>query len=137
MRSYETDYAGWVEDTARAIVESRWSDIDRAMLAEEVLDLRKRIENQMESRLRVLFVHLLKARYQPEKHSRSWDLTIAEQRHQAARILRDNPSLKSSMDKMLSDAYEDARYEASRQTDLELITFPEDSPFTRAEIWGE
>ena len=36
MRSYETDYAGWAEDTARAIQEGRWGEIDRAALADEV-----------------------------------------------------------------------------------------------------
>ena len=39
MRAYEQDYAGWVEDTARAIEEGRFSEIDRVALADEVRDL--------------------------------------------------------------------------------------------------
>ena len=42
MRAYETDFAGWAQDTARAITEGRWSEIDRAALADEVESLGRR-----------------------------------------------------------------------------------------------
>ncbi len=136
MRSYEMDYAGWAEDTARAICEGRWHDIDRATLADEVLDLKKRVEHQVESRMRVLLIHLLKARYQPGKHGRSWDLTIAEQRYRANLLLRENPSLKPELPRLIQDAYGAARYAAARQTAIALDVFPEQNPFTDAEIWS-
>lgn len=137
MRSYLRDYAGWAEDTAQAILEQRWSDIDRAALADEVLDLGKRIESKMESRLRVLLAHLLKQRYQPERETRSWQLTIEEQRSRAWQLLDENPSLKPSLRKLYSRAYSAARYKAARETGLDLTTFPDDLVFTESEIWGE
>jgi len=137
MRSYETDYYGWAEDTARAICNGEWSAINRAALADEVDDLKKRIESQIESRLRVLLTHLLKIRYQPGKQTRSWDLTILEQRHRIARILRDNPSVRPVLAQILADAYGDARIRAAKETDIALDVFPEENPFTDQEIWGE
>src|SRR6185312_534567 len=80
MRSYEVDYAGWAEDTAQAICQGRWSEIDRTALADEVLDLAKKERRAIRSQFEVLLVHLLKKRYQPMKASRSWDATILEQR---------------------------------------------------------
>ena len=41
LRAYKDDYAGWVEDTARAIEDGRFEDIDRSALADEVRDLGK------------------------------------------------------------------------------------------------
>ena len=35
MRTYEVDFAGWAQDTARAICDGRWLEIDRAALADE------------------------------------------------------------------------------------------------------
>jgi hypothetical protein len=48
MRAYEQDYAGWAEDTAKAIEEGRWSEIDREALADEVLDLSKSSRREIE-----------------------------------------------------------------------------------------
>ena len=136
MRRYESDFYGWAEDTARAICNGQWDQIDRALLADEVDDLKKRIESQIESRLRVLLTHLLKIRYQPGKHTRSWDLTIAEQRLRAQRIIRDNPSVKVVLGAIMAEAYATARIRAAKETGVDLDIFPVDMPFTDAEIWG-
>jgi hypothetical protein len=71
LRAYTEDYAGWVEDTARAIEDGRFDDIDRAALAGEVRDLGKSEGARIESALRILLLHLLKTKYQPEKRTRS------------------------------------------------------------------
>ena len=42
MRAYEKDYAGWAKDTARAICNGDWSEMDRAALAEELKSLGNR-----------------------------------------------------------------------------------------------
>jgi hypothetical protein len=136
MRSYQTDYVGWAEDTARAICEGRWSDIDRAALADEVADLGKQVQQRMESRLIVLFHHLLKQRYQPQRVSRSWELAVREQRLRALKILRENPTLKSVLPDLMEDAYAASRLRAAKETGLPLEEFPIEMPFTEAEIWG-
>jgi len=134
MRAYEQDYAGWVEDTARAIEEGRFSEIDRVALADEVRDLGKSERARTESALRVLLIHLLKAKYQPERHTRSWDSTIGIQRVHVARYLRESPSLRPQLPEILADAYETARYDAENQTGLMIDTFPEACEWTVAEV---
>ena len=73
LRVYTEDYAGWVEDTARAIEEGRFEDIDRAALADEVRDLGKTERREITSAFCILLTHLLKVKYQPAKRSRNWD----------------------------------------------------------------
>ncbi|HEX4167868.1 MAG TPA: DUF29 domain-containing protein [Bryobacteraceae bacterium] len=136
-RSYSTDYAGWAEDTAQAIQEGRWGEIDRTALADEVESLSKRVYWQFMIRLEVLLAHLLKDRYQPEKTGRSWQLTIQEQRRAIEKLLAENPSLGGRLSESAFDAYEMSRFAAARETGLELASFPEGNPFTSKEIWGE
>jgi hypothetical protein len=135
MRRYENDYAGWAEDTAQAILDGRWSDIDRAALADEVAGLGKQERHRITSRFLVLFAHLLKVRYQPNKYSRSWDLIIEEQRIRADQLLEENPSLKPALGGIISQAYRVARLRAARETGLPLGTFPVEMPFTDREVW--
>jgi len=136
MRSYEVDYAGWAEDTAQAICQGRWSEIDRAALADEVLGLAKKERRAIRSQFEVLLVHLLKKRYQPMKASRSWDATILEQRLKLNELYHDNPSLHSEMAEAIAKAYAIARLRAVRETGLALEGFPDTQPFTDLEIWG-
>jgi hypothetical protein len=136
LRAYEQDYAGWAEDTAMAIEEGRFDEIDRTALADEIRDLSKSERARIESALRVLLIHLLKAKYQPAKHTKSWDHTINIQRLHVARYLRDSPSLRAQLDQLLSDAYETVRFDAENETGLMLDTFPETCEWTVAEVLG-
>ncbi len=137
MRSYQADYAGWAEDTAKAIADGRWSDIDRAALIDEVESLGKQERHRIISRLTVLLSHLLKSQYQPMRHSRSWDATVLEQRSRLRDLVEDSPSLRPVLPELVDKAYGYARLRAMRETGLMLNTFPEQLPFTSAEIWGE
>ena len=87
-RAYTEDYAGWVEDTARAIEDGRFSEIDRTALADEVRDLGLAERRELTSGLRVLLMHMLKTKYQPERESRSWQVTIRVQRKHLGKFLR-------------------------------------------------
>jgi Domain of unknown function DUF29 len=136
-RAYTEDYAGWAEDTAKAIEEGRFAEIDRAALADEVAGLSKTERARIESALRILLIHLLKVKYRPQKHSRSWDHTIAIQRLHVKRYLRDSPSLRAKLDELLADAYDDARYDAESETGIMLDTFPETCEWTVAEVLEE
>ena len=59
--------------------------------------------DKLESALRVLMLHLLKWDHQPDMRSRSWTLSIREQRRRVLRQLRKNPGLKSRLDEALAD----------------------------------
>lgn len=138
MRQYEADFAGWAEDTAQAIVDGRWSEIDRAALADEVADLARKERRTIRSRFEVLFLHLLKWRFQPAKRSRSWESTIEEQRDRLRDLLGENPSLaaKPEICKMMKNAYALARLRTERETGFAIETFPAELPFSETEIWG-
>jgi hypothetical protein len=134
MRTYEADFAGWAEDTAKAIEDGRFDEIDRTALADEVGSLGRSAKRQLTSALRLLLTHMLKAQYQAEKHTRSWDDTIRRERRNANKFLKESPSLKAHLDEILADAYEDAIYQAESETRLALSTFPETCEWTLAEV---
>lgn len=137
MRAYDVDFVAWTEETARAIREERWSDIDRDALIDEVESLGNRDRREVISRLTVLLLHLLKTKYQPERETRSWSDTIEEQRDQLALILDDSPSLRTRIDDLLSKAYKAARRKAAIETGIRLESFPETCEWTAAEVLGQ
>ncbi len=138
MRTYESDFAGWAEDTARAILDGRWSDVDRVALADEVADLARQERRAIRSRFEILFLHLLKKRFQPMKASRGWDTTILNQRLKLRELLEENPTLATGQEVVdaMQRAYVHARLRASSETGLALETFPIEIPFSDAEVWG-
>jgi hypothetical protein len=128
---YTHDFYAWCLTTARLIQEEKWYDIDTAALAEEVESLGRSQKRELESRLHVLVMHLLKWRYQPEgrQHGQSWRSTIRTQRLDLGLLLRDNPSLRPQLPLMLSERYPTARAHASDETGLPLPTFPQECPW--------
>jgi hypothetical protein len=136
-RAYSEDYAGWVEDTARAIEDGRFEEIDRTALADEVRDLGITERVRIESAMRVLLMHLLKTKYQPEKRTRSWEASIRVQRKHLAKYLQQSPSLYRELPELLSDAYDNARIEAANETGIDLDTFTEVCEWSVAEVLEE
>lgn len=130
---HSQDFYAWTRDQARLLRAGRFDSADIVHLIEEVEEMGDNIHRQLESRLEVLLMHLLKWKYQPNLTGKSWFLTIAEQRRRIAKLLRKNPSLKAELDEVFQDAYEDARHSAMLETGLDLQTFPEESPFTLAQ----
>src|SRR3954451_5881526 len=116
--SAEKDFYAWAQYTAQALAEGRVGDVDLKQVAEEIEDMGKSERHALVSRLSVALVHMLKIRYQPEKHTRSWDLSIAETRVRIRLRLLQSPSLRPLVPELLNDAYETARLRAARQTGL-------------------
>ena len=93
---------------------------------------KKWAKRELERRLEVLIMHLLKWQYQPNLRSRSWQLTIKEQRLRLLKLLKENPSLKAVLPDYISDAYPLATVRAEKETGLE--NFPNTCPFTVDQI---
>jgi Domain of unknown function DUF29 len=129
----QADLYSWARRQAELLRAGRLSEIDAA-IAEEIDDVGEEQYDKLESAFRVLMLHLLKWDHQPSMRSRSWTLTIREQRRRAERQLRKNPELKCQLDEALEAAYEDARLEAANETGLPLGVFPAQRPFEHAEI---
>lgn len=128
--AYATDYYGWTREQAEALQRRSPNELDWENLREEVEGLGKQQRSELYSHLKVLLQHLLKWRYQENRRSRSWSLSIKEQRVEADRIVQANPSLKPELSDVMREAYRAARLAAARETRLPETTFPEQSPFS-------
>jgi hypothetical protein len=126
---YERDFYSWLMEQARYVREGRWSAIDRDNLAEEIESLGREQFSKLESALRVLLLHLLKWDHQPERRSRSWELSIKGQRVAVQDVLDDNPGLQPRIPEALARAYRRARIEAAKETELDEDVFPEACPY--------
>lgn len=71
---YDEDFYAWTQHQAALLRTEKWQDLDSTNLAEELESLGKRDLRELESRLEVLVMHLLKWCYQPERRERgrSW-----------------------------------------------------------------
>src|SRR5947209_14789070 len=86
-RLYWEDETAWLERTAQLVKERRFDEIDDRNLSEYLNDMASRDKREVLSRLKILLAHRLKWDYQPRKRSRSWELTIIEQRDELEDIL--------------------------------------------------
>ena len=130
---YDQDFYAWANEQAALLRGGQFADADIAHIAEEIAGMGRAEKRELVNRLAVLLLHLLKWAHQPERRGKSWWLTIAEQRRQIARHLRDNPSLAASVDEAMTDAYGDAVLRAERETDLPRDSFPWACPYGFAE----
>ena len=90
-------------------------------------------KRELESRLELLLMHLLKWQFQPNLRSRSWQLIIKEQRLRLEKLLAENPSLKSFLADSLEKIYQLAIISAERETGLS--SFPQICPYSMTYIF--
>jgi hypothetical protein len=131
---YDHDFFEWTQHTAALLRAGRLGELDVVHLAEEVEEMGKRDRRELESRLQVLLVHLLKWGSQAERRSPSWRRTIIAQRAGIERVLRDSPSLRPRVAADLERHYADAVDRAAIETELPPGHFPARCPWTSAEL---
>ena len=132
--AYEADFHAWTKDQAARLRDLRPNSIDWENVAEEIESLGRSEKREIESRMGVLLVHLLKWAHQPERRKLGWRATITEQRRKLARAVEESPSLGAYPETVLADEYEVARARAADETDLPEETFPVTCPFTIEEV---
>ncbi|TCZ65591.1 DUF29 domain-containing protein [Roseicella aquatilis] len=131
---YRDDLHAWAREQAALLRAGRLAELDAANIAEELDDVGSEQYDKLESALRVLLTQMLKWDHQPERRSRSWSNTIATQRKHVVKVLRKNPSLKASLEEAIAEAWDDARRDASTETDLPQHSFPADLPYDWAAL---
>jgi hypothetical protein len=131
---YERDFYAWANDQAQLLRAGRLSEADIDHIAEEIESMGKTEKRELVSRLKVLFMHMLKWQFQPTGHSTSWRLTIEEQRSEVIDHLGDNPSLKAKLPETMASAYGTAILAAARETGLDRATFPQVCPWSFDQI---
>jgi hypothetical protein len=134
LTSYESDFALWAAEQGTLLREGRLDRLDLENLAEEIESLGISNKRQIESRMAILLMHLLKWYYQPEFRCGSWRSTIHEQRRRIARVVRDSPSLKHYPSEILSDEYSSAREKAAMETTVFLDLIPTACPYTIEQV---
>ena len=79
---HEQDFYAWTQEQAALLKFGRLAELDVQHLIEELENMGASEKRELISRLEILLIHLLKWQYQPALQSRSWLLTIEEQRLQ-------------------------------------------------------
>ena len=131
---YDEDFYAWTNEQADHLAEGHFSLLDVDNIVDEIRTLGQSVRNEAKSRLNVLLVHLLKWRYQSKKQTRSWRMTIIEQRTRLLELLEESPSLRSYPASVLGKEYRLARLHAATETGLDDDAFPQDCPFTIDQI---
>ena len=134
MISYESDFYGWTQEQAALLRAGRLADLDIENLIEEVETMGRSEKRELESRLTILLLHLLKWKYQEVRRGRSWELSIIEQRLKFDQILEENPGLKPKLDEILTKAYKFAIIQASRETKISKNVFSQECPWKLSQI---
>ncbi|MEA5617806.1 DUF29 domain-containing protein [Cronbergia sp. UHCC 0137] len=130
--THENDFYAWTQEQANLLKTGQLHQIDLQNIIEEIEDMGRSEKRQLESRLEILITHLLKWQFRPNLHSRSWQLTIKEQRLRLEKILQKNPSLETNLTESIEDIYPFATISAEKETGLSL--FPETCPYSLTEI---
>jgi predicted DNA-binding ribbon-helix-helix protein len=131
---YEQDYLLWIETTLNQLRQGRLTELDLTNLIEEIEDMGNSQKLALESNLRVLLMHLLKWKYQPERRTNSWKYTIVEHRKRIIKSFKTSPSLKRYFEQVFAECYQDAVDLASAETGLLAATFPDRSPFSQEDV---
>ncbi|MBS3028458.1 MAG: DUF29 domain-containing protein [Dolichospermum sp. DET50] len=133
---YEQDFYAWVEQTAELLKSRNWEILDLENLIEEVVDLGKSQQRALQSALRLILSHLLKWKYQPEKRSNSWQITITRERLNLDELFIESPSLRRFLNaaEWINTTYQRARREAMVETGLSDDKFPIVCPFAVDDI---
>lgn len=134
---YEQDFYLWIQTTVKLLSEGKLEQLDIENLIEEIDSMGRREKKELKTRLIVLIEHLLKLQYWTEEkdyNARGWRNTVVEQRRQIAYSLADSPSLKSILNDVFLECYQDARNDTLRKYELPSELFPEDSPFSLLDI---
>jgi len=132
---YERDFFEWAIQNAELLRAGRLDEADLEHIAEEIEGLGISQKKELYSRLRVLLMHLLKWKFQPEAGAgSSWRATIRTQRAELEPLFDFAPSLQRTVEENIQKAYPKAVSDAADETGLAESGFPEACPFTRNQV---
>lgn len=127
---YDSDFFAWTQRTAQQLRTGRLTEVDVRHAAEEIEDMGNRDLREVNSRLQVVLVHLLRWKWQPRRRSASWRTTLVTQRVEIDAALSDSPSLLRRVHETLGRTYAGAVKRAAAETQLPAATFPPSCPFS-------
>jgi hypothetical protein len=134
---YEADETAWLDRMATLVADGRTSEFDLPNLQEFLQSMAKRDRKEMTSRMRVLLAHLLKWTYQQDKRSKSWKLTILEQRNELEFDCTNSGTLRNYAEEELANIYPKAVIDAAYETGMEVSDFPAECPWTLDQLLAD
>jgi hypothetical protein len=135
QQEYQRDFYAWAIHNAQLLRKRKLSEIDIENIAEEIESMGKSEKRELMNRLIVLIAHLLKWKLQPVRRSKSWKLTIKNQRVELSDLLAESPSLKQELEEKFKHAYVRGIGMAAEQTGIDEKMFPKKPPFTLKECF--
>src|SRR5262245_33390187 len=139
--AYQTDSYAWTQEQARLLDARQFDALDVPNLVEEITSLGKSEQRELYHRLSSLLEHLLKlvlaAQHSPQdlqRAGRGWRATVKTQRLGVAKVLRENPSLRTTVPAELAGAYAIARVAAAAALEIEEARVHEISPWPAAQV---
>lgn len=132
--TYDGDVVAWANEQAALLRAGKFDRLDIEHIADEVEDVGKSEERELATRMALLMAHLLKWAFQPERRTRSWELTIAVQRKAIDKRIAQMPSLKTDLadPEWHEIVWGDAVRQAATETGLDV--FPLECPWTQAQV---
>jgi len=136
---YDLDFVEWTQQNAELLRKRCLSEIDVDNLAEEVADMGKRDQHEVESYLTRLILHLLKWQLQPTRRYKETGSScgldsIVNSRLRLQSKFKQSPSLRRLGEESLLEIYPGAVRQASAQTGIEHKSFPQECPYTLAQL---
>lgn len=126
---YAEDETAWLDAMAALIGAGAYAELDYASLREYLTDMAKRDRREVESRLVVLILHVLKWAHQADHRSRGWRGSILEQQ-QELRRLAGRGVLRNHADAVLAEVYREAVERAAVETGLPPEAFPAECAYS-------
>jgi hypothetical protein len=134
---HDKDFYGWAMAEASLLRQRKWDELDIEHLAEELESMGASEKREIRSRMEQLLKHLLKWQYQTDLQCKSWKNSIRNQRKALLAVIKDNPSLKSTVPEYAKDVYEDALEGAVEETGIYKKNFPSSCPYTCDQIMDD
>ena len=137
MVGYDQDFYSWTKEQAGLLRIGRFNDLDVKNLLKIVEFMGKSQRKSVQKCLAILLTYMLMWRYSFEPRGVSWFVIIDQQRLKFLKLLKANPSLKTELDNIFLDAYQNAIRQAAKEMLLPFKTFPITPPWTLAESLEE
>lgn len=134
---YEKDYYLWLQKTSEILQTRQLNQLDIDNLKSEIENLKTHVKESLQSRLITLIKNLLKLKYwtsEKECNARGWLNNVIEQRLKIELSLEDSPSLRTLLDEIFFDCYEQARTDTLKTHQLPRDLFPLETPFSLEDI---
>ncbi len=132
---YLKDETAWLDAMVELLEAGAFAELDYSNLQEFLTDIAKRDRREVQSRLVVLILHILKWQHQPDARSGSWKACILEQ-SQEHEDLVDQGVLRNHAIGVLDRCQERGVVRTGSETGLPTTAFPEKCPYTLDQLVG-